>query len=68
MLSVRCFFGIKETSSPLHTLFRLAQAMREIGQELFLAGDDVAQFVDAGFEARVVDALDELFVANGQQQ
>ena len=42
--------------------------MREVGQELFLAGDDVAQFVDARLQARMVDALDEFLVADDEQQ
>ena len=42
--------------------------MGEVGQQLFLARDDVAQFVDARFQARIVNAPDELFVADDQQQ
>jgi len=42
--------------------------MGEIRQQLFFARHDIAQFVDARLEARMVNALDEFLIADGEQQ
>ena len=42
--------------------------MSQIRQQLFFARDDIAHFIDAGFDARMVDPADELFIAHHQQQ
>ena len=52
----------------LHAFLLFAQAMGEIRQQLFFARHDIAQFVDARFEARMVDALDEFLIAHDEQQ
>ena len=54
--------------SALQAFFRLVQAVREVGQELIFARDHVAQFVDACFQAWIVDAFDKFIVAHHQQQ
>jgi hypothetical protein len=46
---------------------RLPQTMCEIRQQLFFARNDIAQFIDTGLDARVIDLFDEFLVADDQQ-
>ncbi len=46
----------------------LAQGMDEIGQELFLAGNNVAQFVNARFDVRIINSIDKRLIADNQEQ
>ena len=69
MMPNSCMVKISaRAGSTFHAFFLFAQAVGEVGQKLFLAGDDIAQFVNARLQPRVVDALDEFLVAHDQQQ
>ncbi len=46
--------------------FELPQAMGQVWQKLFLAGDDIGQFKNARFPARIIDARRERAIAHHQ--
>jgi hypothetical protein len=58
---------VERRRSAFDALFRFAQTVREVRQQLFFARDHVAQFVNARFGPGIVNAPDELLVADDHQ-